>query len=67
MDQRRRHLGSIGECGKREMDSYVVKREASRHAAGNLKQGWRSRFARRRCPDRRYSRSSFTASTAGFG
>jgi hypothetical protein len=38
MDQRRRDLGSIGECGKRELNSYAVKREASRYAAGNLKQ-----------------------------
>src|SRR6204780_405355 len=38
MDHRRRNLGSIGECGKRELNSYAVKREASRNAAGNLEQ-----------------------------
>src|SRR5271155_2494211 len=38
MHHRRRNLGSIGECGKRELNSYAVKREASRYAAGNLKQ-----------------------------
>src|ERR1700733_14612412 len=38
MDHRRRNLGSIGECGKRELNSYAVKGEASRYAAGNLKQ-----------------------------